>query len=132
MAPIPESARTMLESAEYVWITTVRADGMPQPTPVWFLLEGDEVLIYSMPHAQKVRNLRANPHVALSFTGQEDAESFVVIQGVARLVEEPAPLPQAYLDKYLGPMAEIDFTPEIIQRDFSTRIYVTATHVRVQ
>ena len=32
-----------------VWLTTVRADGLPQPSPVWFLWDGETVLIYSQP-----------------------------------------------------------------------------------
>ena len=132
MSPIPDDVRERLANAEYVWFTTVREDGMPQPTPVWFSIEGDEFLIYSMPNAQKVRNLRANPHVALSFTPQDDAESFVVVQGTVRLVEEVAPFPQAYLDKYLEPMREINLTPEQMLGTYTTRIYVTMTHSRVQ
>lgn len=132
MTPIPAKVRQMLAQAEYVWLTTVRADGMPQPTPVWFIIEGDEFLIYSMPHAQKVRNLRANPQAALSYTAQEDAESFVVVQGTARLVETVAPFPPAYLEKYLEPMREISLSPEQMRDEYTTRIYLAATHIRLQ
>lgn len=132
MTPIPDDVQARLADAEYVWFTTVREDGMPQPTPVWFIVEGDEFLIYSMPNAQKVKNLRANPHAALAFTDRDDAETFVVVQGECRIVEEPAPFPQAYLDKYLEPMREINFTPEGMAKEFSTRIYVRLTHSRVQ
>lgn len=132
MPPIPADVRERLADAEYVWFTTVREDGMPQPTPVWFIIEGDEFLIYSVPSAQKIRNLRANPLVALSFTAQDDAESFVVVQGTARMAENLTPFPQAYLDKYLEPMREIGLTPEQMHQEYSTRITVTATHTRVQ
>ncbi len=131
MAPMSAAARDLLEHAEYVWLTTVRADGMPQPTPVWFLIDGDEIVIFSMPQAQKLRNLRANPRVALSFTGREHAEEFVVIQGTAVLDEAP-PYPPAYLAKYAEPMREINYTPEGMMAEYTVRIRVTALHERVQ
>lgn len=132
MPPVPPNVRDYLATAEYVWLTTVRDDGMPQPTPVWFIIEGDDILIYSMPNAQKVKNLRANPHAALAFTPQDDAESFVVAQGTARLSEDGAPFPQAYLDKYREPMREISTTPDQMQREYSIAIRITVTHSRVQ
>lgn len=131
MAPISAEARGMLERAEYVWLTTVRADGMPQPTPVWFLVDEDEIVIYSMPQAQKLRNLRANPRVALSFTERADAETFVVIQGTAVLDKAP-PYSPAYIAKYTAPMRDIDLTPEGMMAEYTVRIRVTALHERVQ
>ena len=69
----------MIQNAYHLWLTTVRADGMPQPTPIWFVWENDSVLLYSKPDAQKVRNIRQNPKVALSFNRDTEAEEFVVI-----------------------------------------------------
>ena len=51
------------------WLTTVRADGMPQPTPVWFLWEGETILMYSQPLTQKLRNIASNPNASLHFDG---------------------------------------------------------------
>src|SRR4051794_5986893 len=97
----PEFAER-LRSAEYVWFTTVREDSMPQPTPVWFIWQDDTFLIFSMPDAQKVKNIRANPKVALGYSGSSDASDYLVIMGEARIVEG-APLANqvpAYLEKY--------------------------------
>ena len=43
--------QAQLENAYYVWLTTVRADGMPQPTPVWFIWnkDTDTVVMFSEP-----------------------------------------------------------------------------------
>ena len=121
-----------LRSAEYVWFTTVREDGMPQPTPVWFIWQDDTFLIFSMPNAQKVRNIRANPKVALSYSASADAGDYLVIMGEAIIVEG-APLANqvpAYLAKYTEGIRNIGMTPESMAQSFSTAIRVTPTHVR--
>jgi len=127
----PEFAER-IRSAYYVWFTTVRADGMPQPTPVWFIWENDTFLIYSMPTAQKIRNIRQNPKVALSFADSNDAESYIVIMGEAT-IEEGAPLANqvpAYLAKYADGIKDIGMTPESMAQSFSTAIRVRPIHVR--
>lgn len=127
----PEFA-SMIQNAYYVWFTTVRDDGMPQPTPVWFIWENDTFLIYSMPGAQKVRNIKACPLVALSYSDSHDAEQYVVIMGEARL--EPKPVPPsknaAYMAKYTQGIADINMTPESFDKTFSTAIRVIPTRVR--
>ena len=65
-ADISPEIQTELEKAYVIWFTTVRADGMPQPTPVWFVWDNGSFLIYTTPKAQKYRNIQANPKVALN------------------------------------------------------------------
>ena len=63
--PAHTRAEQRLRSERIAWLTTVRADGQAQSSPVWFLWDGQTFLLYSQPGAQKVRNLAANPKVAL-------------------------------------------------------------------
>jgi len=127
----PEFAER-LRSAYYLWFTTVREDGMPQPTPVWFIWDGETFLIYSVPTAQKVRNIRHNPRVALSYSGSNDAGDFLVIMGEAKIMEG-APLANqvpAYVEKYSQGFIDIGMTADSMAQMFSTAIRVTPTHVR--
>ena len=48
------------------WLVTVKPDGTPVPTPVWFWWDGETVLVYSQPGKPKLRNIAANPRVALA------------------------------------------------------------------
>ena len=48
----------LLHTEKMAWLTTVRADGMPLPTPVWFLWNDGQFLLFSEPEAVKVRNIR--------------------------------------------------------------------------
>ena len=56
----------LLCEEKIAWLTTVRSDGTPQPTPVWFLWQQGTFLIYSQPEAKKIRNIANEPRVALN------------------------------------------------------------------
>ena len=118
----------------FVWFTTVRADGMPQPTPVWFVWENGTFLIYSMPDAQKVRNIRANPKVALSASADEEADQFFVIMGEAAIDRQTPPVNQhpAYFAKYEQGIRDIGMTPESMAQTFSLPIRVAPIQVRAE
>lgn len=127
----PEFAKA-IEDAYYMWFTTVRDDGMPQPTPVWFIWENGTFLIYSMPSAHKVSNIKANPLVALSYSSSKDAEDYVVIMGEAKIERNATPPSQnaAYIEKYRQGITDIKMTPESFDKMFSTAIRVVPTRVR--
>ena len=73
------------------WLTTVGADGTPQPNPIWFIWDGaDTVVIYSVEKA-KPRHVAANPRVALHFNTAEDGDDVVIFTGSA-MVDRNQPL----------------------------------------
>ncbi len=128
---IPEQFNEIIDHSEFAWFTTVREDGMPQPTPVWFVRDGDTFLIYTEPNSQKVRNIRANPKVALGLAN-EDAGDYFVLQGEAAIDETvpPANRMPLYIQKYIKSIADIGFTPETFVQRWSLPIRVTPVRVR--
>lgn len=121
-----------LQRAYYIWFTTVREDGMPQPTPVWFIHEDGTYLIYTMPDSQKVRNLQTNSLVALSYNESNDAEDYVVIMGEAKIDRSAPPAIQnaAYMEKYRQGIRDINMTPESFTQTFSLAVRVVPLRVR--
>jgi PPOX class probable F420-dependent enzyme len=121
-----------INNAYFTWFTTVRADGMPQPTPVWFIRDGEDFIIYSMPDAQKLKNIRQNSKVALSFADDHEGEEYAVVMGEAAIVEDVPPVHQnpPYVAKYGGGIQRLGWTPEQMAGMFSTVIRVTTTQVR--
>lgn len=121
-----------LKNEQTIWLTSVRADGTPQPTPVWFLWHNRQILIFSQPKAQKLRNIRHNPKVALNLNTDEWGGNVLIMLGDARI--ETAPVPQAqvdaYLEKYREGIKSIGMTPESLQREFSTPIWITPNRIR--
>lgn len=121
-----------LQQEELIWLTTVRADGTPQPSPVWFYWDGQTLLIYSQPNKPKLRNIAQNPTVALNFNSDADGGDIVVITGQAR-IEENGPAATdvtPYLEKYRDAIQGIDMTPEAMAQSYSVVIRITPTSVR--
>jgi len=51
---------------KYMSLTTYRRDGSPVATPVWFVLDGDRVLVQTDAKAGKVKRIRRNPAVTMT------------------------------------------------------------------
>ncbi|MFH9086507.1 PPOX class F420-dependent oxidoreductase [Streptomyces sp. NPDC017673] len=69
-------------------LSTVRADGSPHVAPVWFLLDGDELVFNTGKNTAKGRNLARDGRVALCVDDDRPPFHFVVLNGRARLSED--------------------------------------------
>ncbi len=127
----PELERRLREE-KLAWLTTVRSDGMPQPTPVWFLWQGSGFLIYSQSEAKKIRNIANNPRVAINLNGDLWGNRIVVVTGMAAVDANATPANEipAYLEKYHECILQIKMTPESMAKEYSTAIYVTPVWIR--
>jgi PPOX class probable F420-dependent enzyme len=63
---LPPGARELLETTAVAHVVTLNEDGSPQVTAAWVGLEGDEIVLATLPDQRKLRNLRRDPRVALS------------------------------------------------------------------
>ena len=132
MSDSPKVAKAMALAADAVvmWMTTVRPDGQPQSSPVWFVVDGGEFLIYSMP-SQRIENIAANPRVALNLDSNEGSD-VVSIEGTARIVTGPANLDHPdYQEKYGAMIEHMGTTREVFSTAYSIPIRVTPTRWRV-
>jgi PPOX class probable F420-dependent enzyme len=66
-------------------LATVRPDGRPHVAPVWFLLDGEEVVFTTHESTVKARNMRLDPRVSLCVDDEEPPYAFVLVEGRARL-----------------------------------------------
>lgn len=121
-----------LRGAYSIWFVTVREDGMPQPTPVWFVPDGDDFLIYTNQTTQKLKNLQANPKVSLAYATDVEANGYIVATGEAS-IDTSAPNPvdnAAYFKKYEEGFRGINMTPDAFRGYFTVAIRVKVNNVR--
>ncbi|MFF5550670.1 PPOX class F420-dependent oxidoreductase [Streptomyces olivaceoviridis] len=71
-------------------LSTVRADGSPHVAPIWFLLDGDELVFNTGKNTAKGRNLARDGRVALCVDDDCPPFHFVVLNGRAHLSEDLA------------------------------------------
>jgi PPOX class probable F420-dependent enzyme len=134
--PVIESgsaAAERLKTTPLAWLTTVRADGQPQSSYVWFHFDGTDILIASRPGAAKLRNVRANPRVSVHLDGDGKGGGVLSIEGVAEILDrEPLPdrLP-GYLAKYDQSIrSQLQTTPEELRSDYSATLLIIPSRIR--
>ncbi len=125
-------AAERLRTEEVIWLTTVGRDGLPQPSPVWFLWEDDAAIIYSQSKAPKVGNIIRHPQVALNFNSDAGGGDVVIFTGTAEIVADapPATAHATYLAKYGAAITRIGMNPDSFADDYRTVIRVTPTKLR--
>ena len=69
-------------------LSTVSADGSPHVAPIWFLLDGDDLVFNTGKETVKGRNLTRDGRIALCVDDDRPPFHFVVLSGRARLSEE--------------------------------------------
>ncbi|MGV0745315.1 PPOX class F420-dependent oxidoreductase [Mycolicibacterium sp. XJ870] len=70
----------------------VAADGRPLAAPVWFFVDDGELVFNTGKNTAKGRALARDPRVVLCIHDDDPPYSFVQIQGVARISEDPGEL----------------------------------------
>jgi len=111
---LPESARELIESGAHAHLVTVNPDGSPQVTLVWVGLDGDELVAAHLPENKKVKNIRRDGRVVVSFEGTGKSEfgllEHLIVYGTARIEEGGAPeLLQRLARTFMGP--DVTFPP---------------------
>jgi PPOX class probable F420-dependent enzyme len=116
-----------------IWLTTVGADGTPQPNPVWFLWEGDDnILIYNMADAHRLAHLARRPRVSLNFDGNGQGGDIIVLTGDAEILADH-PLASdhpAYAAKYSEQVARMFGDTTRFARAYPTAVRVRVNRVR--
>jgi PPOX class probable F420-dependent enzyme len=133
LVDMPNEALSRITKDKVVWLTTVTDSGAPAPNPVWFVPDGDDIVVFSTPGARKVHNITQRPTVTLHFNSDLEGGDVVVITGHATVAHGRRPSALgAYLEKYeasiTGPLG---MTVDEIDRTYDTEIRVRPTRVRL-
>ena len=83
---LSEKARALLQERRFVVLGTINKDGSPQLTTMWYLLEGDVILMNTKAGRTKERNMRRDPRISVCI---EDGYSYVTISGTVEMVDDP-------------------------------------------
>jgi hypothetical protein len=81
----PEALEKLTQAAN-IWFASVRANGRPHLTPVWFVYYGLHLYVSIDPKSIKNRNLATNPNVSLAL---EDGSHPLICEGQAAFIQQP-------------------------------------------
>jgi PPOX class probable F420-dependent enzyme len=115
--PLPQAARELLESDAVAHVVTIDEDGSPHITAAWVGLDGDEIVLATLPEQRKLRNLRRDPRIALSVPSTTTNEwgllEYLVVYGTARVTEGgAAEVLQRLARTYIAPDAVFPNMPD--------------------
>ena len=132
--PFGERVARRLRDERLMWLTTVDANGTPQPTPVWFLWDEatSTFLIYSRSDAKRLEHIKRNSRVALNFDGNGSGGDIIVFTGVAEVSTADLPADQlpAYVEKYRNFIARRYDTPENFASIYSVALRMKPRRIR--
>lgn len=128
----PPALATVLDRDLIGFLTAVDSEGQPQTAPVWFMRDGDDIVVYNKPNTPRLDSIAVNPKVAFSLRGDRAATGMVVVEGTAvRDADLPPPIDfPGYLDKYDREIESLGWMPQEFAESYSTGIRISVTRVR--
>ena len=102
-----EEARAFLgEGTRTGKLATTRGDGSPDVVPVWFVVDGEQIVFTCPSSSVKARNLERDPRAALAVDDEAFPHAFVTVRGTVEMAVRPDDLlawTTRIAERYVGP-----------------------------
>ena len=83
---LSDKARAFLSERRYAVLATIQKDGSTQQTVMWYLLEGDTIIMNTKKGRIKDRNMRRDSRISICV---QEGYSYITISGTAELNDDP-------------------------------------------
>jgi PPOX class probable F420-dependent enzyme len=87
--PLDEMKAFIMEGTRTGHLATTREDGRPHVAPIWFVMDGDDIVFTTFHTSVKGKNLQRHGYATLSVDQATPPYSFVVLEGPVTL--DPSP-----------------------------------------
>lgn len=94
----------MIQGAHTAKLATVTSDGRPVTAPVWYMLDGEQVIFMTGQECHKVRNISRNLRVSICVDEEALPFAFVILQGTVEI-------------EFLSPSTLLPWSTRIAARD---------------
>ncbi len=85
---VSPAVRAFLEAPRFASIATLDPDGTPRQSVVWYLLEGDTLVINSKVGRRWPSNLLRDPRIAISVVDQADGYVWIGLTGSVEVIDD--------------------------------------------
>ena len=87
MTAIPEGYDDLLIRPLFGDLATVRSDGAPAVSPMWFAWDGELLKFTHTTKRQKVRDIAHEPRIALSIIDPDNPHRYLQVRGTVESIE---------------------------------------------
>jgi PPOX class probable F420-dependent enzyme len=85
---LPDKYADLLERPLFGHLATVRPDGRPQSSVMWFVWDGSRIKLTHTKNRQKFQNFAHEPRVAISIADPDNPYRFLEVRGVVEKIED--------------------------------------------
>ncbi len=82
---LSERARAYLKEVRFAVLGTINQDGTPQLTTMWYLLEGDTIVMNTKVGRAKERNMRRDPRISVCIA---DGYNYLTLSGRVEMIDD--------------------------------------------
>ena len=86
----PEERRTFLEQHRLAIVGAVRAEGRPQLSPVYYVMDGDDLLVSTTATRAKAKAVRRDGRVTMCVIGEQPPFRYLTVYGRGRIEDDGA------------------------------------------
>ncbi len=83
---LTDKQRAFLNEVHFAVVSTIASDGMPHQTVMWYMLDGDQLLLSTPRDSLKHKHLKRDPRLSVCV---EKAYVYVTLSGTVTLDENP-------------------------------------------
>ena len=125
MTDFPDTHRDLLD-LKVASLATLRADGFPQLTEVWFLHDEGELRLSLNDSRLKTRNLIARPQCSLLLLDLDNADRYLEVRALARIEPDDG---YAFAERLAAKYGDVDL--RTLDRPGERRLAITLEPVNV-
>lgn len=85
---IPEDVRQFLQRPLIARMSTIDPNGYPHTVPVWYMVDGDELVITAPRTTKKIGHIKANPKGCVSIGGAPEDGGGYLFKGEFYITDE--------------------------------------------
>ena len=78
----------LMEGTRTGKVATTRANGRAHVTPIWFTIDGEDIVFNTWHESAKAKHLRRDPRLALVTDLEEPPYAYVMVEGTATLSDD--------------------------------------------
>ncbi len=86
---LPDGYLDLLDAPVNAMLATVLSTGAPQVSPVWFIRDGDDLLVSSVGGRLREQHVAANPDVALTVVDPDNLMRYIEVRGTMVISPDP-------------------------------------------